>query len=87
MLVSLGPGGRSGAFKPNGIVAIYVLEGELELRSGTGGPQKLAAGQGTVRLQGTPMNLLNVGGGTAKYLAFFLVPAEQTLQTVLPNSP
>jgi quercetin dioxygenase-like cupin family protein len=88
LAVTLAPGGRSGAFKSNGIEMIYVVDGEVEIHSGTTGTQRVTKGHAMYVLQGTPINVYNTQSVPARYLAFFLVPAEQTsLQTEQPAGP
>lgn len=73
--VTLGPGGRSEMYRPNGVELLIGVEGTVEVRANTlGAPAKLGPGEASFVLEGTSVQVLNPGSQPAAYLTFFLLP-------------
>lgn len=86
-LVTLEKGGRTLAHKHGGVESIYVLEGTVDFRAANGTRVLLTRGQGASVPPNTPLQAVNGGETTAKFLAFFMTPEAATFQTPVDTAP
>jgi hypothetical protein len=85
--VALEPGGRTGAAKYGGIVAIFVLEGSIRVRAAGKSAVTLAADHGASELPGTATQIFNQASGRSTFLAFYVTAAGQPFETPVDQSP
>lgn len=78
---TLEPGGRTALHEHPVPVYVYVLEGELELKSEGGEPQRYSAGQAFIEAQNRKHQAFNVADAPARVLVVF-VGAEGQPPTV-----
>jgi quercetin dioxygenase-like cupin family protein len=86
-LVTLEKGGRTVAHKHGGIEAIYVLQGSVDFRTAGGTRVTLTHGQGAAAAPNTALQAVNVGDGTAQFLAFFMTQDGAAFQTNIDEAP
>ena len=86
-LVALEKGGRTAAHKHGGIETIVVLEGTVQVRVAGGQPVTLTKGKGLYIAPNTPLQAINTGDGTAKFLAFFVTLDGQPFSTNVDTAP
>jgi hypothetical protein len=68
-------GGRSEAYRPNGVEVLLGVDGTVEVQgSSVSAPAHFSRGQATFVLEGTKVQVLNPGSAPAAYLSFFLLP-------------
>lgn len=68
-------GGRSEAYRPNGVELLIGVDGTADVEGSTlNAPPHLSRGMATFFLEGTKVQVLNPGSGPAAYLSFFLLP-------------
>ena len=86
-LVALEKGGRTAAHKHGGIETIVVLEGTVQVRLAGAQPVTLTKGKGLYIPANTPLQGINTGDGTAKFLAFFVTLDGQPFSTNVDTAP
>ncbi len=59
--------------KTGGVMAVFALEGEVDVIAGTG-DKSIRKGEGSYLLQGSPFTIVNKAQGESRVLAFFLMP-------------
>ncbi len=73
--IALQGGGRSEAYRPNGVELLIGVDGTTDVQARTlNVPLTLSRGQATFILEGTKVQALNAGSHPAAFLSFFLLP-------------
>lgn len=68
-------GGRSEAYRPNGVEVLVGVDGSVEVQASTlSAPAHLSRGQAAFVLEGTAVQALNPGSRPAAVISFFLLP-------------
>jgi quercetin dioxygenase-like cupin family protein len=75
------------AHKHGGIEAIYVLQGSVDFRTAGGTRVTLTHGQGAAAAPNIALQAVNVGDGTAQFLAFFMTQDGAAFQTNIDEAP
>jgi hypothetical protein len=85
--VTLGKLGTAGAHRFGGLVAIYVLTGQLTIRAARRAPLILTADQGTAILPNTAIQESNPGADPVAYLEFITTPVGKDFEVPLQQPP
>jgi hypothetical protein len=68
-------GGRSEAYRPNGVEVLLGIDGTADVRADAlHGPEQLSRGNAAFVLEGSAVQVLNPGSAPAAFLSFFLLP-------------
>lgn len=86
-LLTLEPGGRTGAAKFGGIETLYVLDGSVNIHAAGRASAMLAAGDGDYESAGTATQVFNRVSSRSTLLAFYVTPVDQPFETALTQSP
>jgi quercetin dioxygenase-like cupin family protein len=86
-VVTLDKGGQTAAHKHGGLETVVVLEGTVQVRVAGAQPVTLTKGKGLYIAPNTPLQAINMGDGTAKFLAFFVTLDGQTFSTNVDAAP
>lgn len=86
-LLTLEPGGRTGAAKYGGIETLFVLDGVVNIHAAGKSPVTLAAGKGDYESAGTATQVFNRATSRSTLLAFYVTPVDQPFETALTQSP
>ena len=85
--IKVQPAGQSAAHKHPGFETVLVLEGTIQIRTASSGPQTLQKGQGFSILHNVPIQLFNVGTTMARTLVSSLTADGLPFSTELDTSP
>jgi hypothetical protein len=85
--VALEPGGRTGAAKYGGVVALFVLEGSIRIHAAAKAEVTVAADHGANELPETATQIFNQASGRSTFLAFYVTAADQPFETPVDQSP
>jgi quercetin dioxygenase-like cupin family protein len=86
-LISLDGGGRTASQSHGGAELIFVLDGQIEVRTANDSHEYRGSKQGTGVAPGAAVQVLNRTSTPARVLEFFYTPDALTFETTLTTSP
>ena len=86
-LVTIDGGGHTAAQSHGGAVLIFVLDGQIEIRTANGGHDYRGSKEGTGVGPGGAVQVLNRTSAPARVLEFFYTPDAFTFETTLTTPP
>ena len=86
-LVTLAGGGRTAAQSHGGAALIFVLDGQVEIRTANGGHDFRGPKEGSGVAPDVAMQVLDRTSAPARVLEFFYTPDALTFETALTTSP
>jgi quercetin dioxygenase-like cupin family protein len=86
-LISLDGGGRTASQSHGGAELIFVLDGQIEVRTASDSHEYRGPKQGTGIAPGAAVQVLNRASTTARVLEFFYTPDALTFETTLTTAP
>ncbi len=86
-LVTLEVGGRTASQSHGGAMLIFVLDGQVEIRTANGGHDFRGPKEGSGLAPGGAVQVVNRTSAPARVLEFFYTPDALTFETTLTTSP